>query len=82
MYPKRIVVIAECVQLKRQVDRIPEEYAIKIFAANRADQPFDERMRNRDVGNRLDPVDFEYTKVRKQAVETKERIVVGTDVFR
>ena len=55
---------------------------LEIFAANRADQPFDERMRNRDVGNRLDPVDFEYTKVRKQAVETKERIVVGTDVFR
>ena len=82
MYPKRIGVIAECVQLTRQVDRIPEEYAIKIFAASRADQPFDERMRNGDVRDRLDLVDFEYTKVRKPAVETKERIVVGTDVFR
>ena len=82
MYPKLIIVIAECVQLTPQVDGVPEEHAIKIFAANRADQPFDERMRNRHVGNRLDRVNFEYTKVRKPAVKAKKRIVVGTEVFR
>ncbi|MGH8508134.1 MAG: hypothetical protein ACREVH_05385 [Gammaproteobacteria bacterium] len=53
-----IVIVAEFVQLLRQVDRVPKEHPIKILAPNRPDQPFDERMRNRDVGNRLDLLGF------------------------
>lgn len=49
---RRVVIVPEWLQLPRQVDRVPEEHAIEIFAANRADQPFDERMRNRDVRDR------------------------------
>ena len=47
-----VVIIFEFAELTRQVDRIPEEHSIEIFAANRPDQAFDERVRNRDVRNR------------------------------
>ena len=50
----RVVIIRECVQLSRQVGRVPEEHVIEIFAADGADQPFDERMRNWGVRSRLD----------------------------
>ena len=34
----RVVIIRECVQLSRQVDRVPEEHVIEIFSADGADQ--------------------------------------------
>jgi hypothetical protein len=36
-----VVVIPECLQLSRQVDRVPEEGAVQVFAPNRADQTLD-----------------------------------------
>src|SRR5712691_110681 len=78
----RVVIIPEFIQLLREVDRVPEEHAVEIFAANGADQPFDERMRNRNVGNRLDLLGLEYTEVGEPTVETEQRIVVGADVLR
>ena len=81
MHPVRVVVICECVQLTRQVDRVPEEYAVEIFAADRADQPFDERMRNWRVWSRLDLLDREDPKVGEPAVKAKQRIVIRTDVL-
>jgi hypothetical protein len=64
-----IVVIAECLQLPRQVDYIPEEHAIEIFTANSADQPFDGRMRNWEVRDRLELLDLEYPQVGEPTVE-------------
>ena len=55
----RVVIIGECLQLPRQVDRVPEEHVIEIFAADGADQAFNERMRNRRAWNRLDLLDRE-----------------------
>ena len=81
MHAVRVVVICECVQLTRQVDRVPEEYAVEIFAADRADQPFDERVRNWRVRSRLDLLDREDAKVGEPAVKAKQRIVIGADVF-
>ena len=78
----RVVIVPERLQLPRQVDYIPEEHAIEIFVANGADQPFDERMRNRDLRNRFDLLDFEYAQVGEPTVKAKQRIVVGADVFR
>ena len=49
-----IVVSLEFAQLVRQIDCIPEKHAIKMLAPYGADQSFNERMRNRDVRNRLD----------------------------
>jgi hypothetical protein len=45
-----VVVISEFVQLTRQVEHVPEKYVIEILAPNRADQPFDEPMRNGAYG--------------------------------
>src|SRR5262245_34089957 len=49
-----VVVIAERCGLAREVNPVPEKRAIQEFAADRADQSLDERVRDRDVGNGLD----------------------------
>ena len=67
MHAVRVVIIPEFTQLARQVHRIPEEHAVEKLSANRADQSFDERMRNRYVGHRLDLINFEYTQIRQPA---------------
>ena len=82
MNAMRVVIVPEFVQLARQVDGVPEEYAIEILAPDRSDQPFDERMRDRSVRNRLDLLDLEDAQVGEPAVEAKQRVVVGADVFR
>ena len=82
MHAVRVVVICECVQLTRQVARVPEEYAVEIFAADRADQPFDERMRNWRVRSPLDLLDRKDAKVGDPAVKAKQWIVIRTDVLR
>ena len=40
VYAMRVVIIRERVQLPRQVNRVPEEQVIAIFAADGANQPF------------------------------------------
>ena len=82
MHAVLVVIISEFIQLARQVHGVPEGHAIEILPANGADQAFDERMRDRYVGNRLDFLDFEYTQVREPAVKAKQRIVIGAEVFR
>ena len=79
MNAMRVVVIPEFVQLPRQVHGVPEEYAIEVLAPDRADQPFDERMRNRSVRNRLDLLDLEDAQVGEPAVKAKQRVVVGAE---
>ena len=59
MNAELIVIIPEVAQLSHQIARIPEEHSVKILTANGADQPFDERMRNWGVRNRLDLLDIE-----------------------
>ena len=39
-----VVIISEFAQFPRQVERIPEEHVIEIFAPNRSNQPFDKGM--------------------------------------
>lgn len=55
---------------------------IGIFAAHGTDQPFNERMRDRGIWTRLDLLDLEHTEVGEPAVEAKQRVVVGAEVFR
>ena len=40
-----VVILAEIRQLSLQIAGIPEEYMVKVFAANSTDQSFDERVR-------------------------------------
>ena len=54
-----VVVVPELSQLPHQVDRVPEEHPVKVLTPDSSDEPFDERMRNRRVRNRLDLVDLE-----------------------
>ena len=67
----RVVIIRERIQLSRQVDRAPEEQVIEIFAADRADQPFNERMGNRYVRNRFDLIDRKDAQVSQPPVEAE-----------
>jgi hypothetical protein len=76
------VVVLELVQLPLKINRVPEEGAIKILASNRPDQPFNERVRHRGVGHRLDFLDLEHAQVGKPSVESEQRIVISADAFR
>ena len=82
MHAMRVVIIGERAQLPRQVDRVPEKHVIEIFAADGADQPFNERMRNRRVRNRLDLLDREDAQVGQPTVEAEQRVVIGADMLR
>ena len=52
----RVVIISKIAQLAPELERVPEEHAIEKFTPKRADQSFNERMRNRGIWNRLDLV--------------------------
>ena len=78
----RVVIIRERVQLPRQVNRVPEEHVIEIFAADGANQPFNERMRNRRVRNRIDLFDRADAQVGQPPVEAEQRIMIGANTLR
>jgi len=44
-----VVIVPELSQLPRQIHRVPEEHSIQVLTPDRADQPFDKRMRDRSV---------------------------------
>ena len=82
MDPIRVVVVFEFDQLVCQVHGIPEEYPIKVPPPDSPDQPFDKRMRDRSIRRRLDLLDLENAQVGQPAVKAKQRIVIGTQMFR
>ena len=77
-----IIIVFVFVQLARQVCGIPKEYAIKILAPDCSDEPFDKRMGDRSVRNRLDLLDLNHAQVGEPTAKAEERIVIGTNVFR
>ena len=82
MHAMAVVVIPERLQLSRQIRGVPEQDAIQVLAPDRADQTLNERMRHRCVGDRLDLLDLADAQVGAPAVEAKQRVVIGADVFR
>src|SRR5260370_38329583 len=78
----RVVIVLVFLQLARQVHGVPEKYPIKVLTPDRSDQPFDEGMRDRSVRNRLDLLDLQHAQIGEPTVKAKERIVIGTEVFR
>ncbi len=76
-----VVIVADHFQLSREIERVPEKHLIEDLAPDGADQPFDERMRHRSVGNRFYLPDFEYAQVGKPAVKAKQRVVVSAQMF-
>src|SRR6202022_3951405 len=77
----RVVIVLVFLQLARQVHGVPEKYPIKVLAPDRSDQPFDERMRDRSVRNRLDLLDLQDAQIGEPTVKAKEGIAIGTEVF-
>ena len=77
-----IIIVFVFVQLARQVSGIPKEYAIKILAPDCSDEPFDKRMGDRSVRNRLDLLDLHHAQVGEPTVKAEKRIMIGTEVFR
>ena len=73
-----IIVVFVFLQLARQVCGIPKEYAIKILAPDCSDEPFDKRMGDRSVRNRLDLLDLNHAQVGEPTAKAEERIVIGT----
>ena len=59
----RVVIDGERIQFSREVDCVPEEYVIEILAADRANQPLSERMRNPRVRNRFDFFNRAYAQI-------------------
>jgi hypothetical protein len=47
-----------------------------------ANQPFNEGMRNRDVGDRFYFVDFQYSQIGLPVMKLKQRGVIGTEISR
>jgi len=54
-----VVIGAEVFEFAVKVDRIPEERVVQIFAPDRPDQAFDERMRRWGIRHRFDLLDLE-----------------------
>jgi hypothetical protein len=82
MHAMCVVIVSEFSQLPGEVGDVPEEHAVEKLTPNRPDQPFDERMRDRRVRNRLDLLDLEYAQVGEPTVEAEEWVVIGAEVLR
>ena len=76
MDPVPIVVDRELLQLSLKVLRIPKQHVIQILAPNCSDQPFDKRVRDRQIRNGLNLLDTEDTKIGLSALEREQWIVV------
>jgi hypothetical protein len=77
-----IVVTSESGELALKIQSVPEPEVVQILSPDGADQPFNERVRAGHAGYGLDLVNFEYPQVRSPAMESEQRIVVGTEMLR
>ncbi|MFT5394401.1 MAG: hypothetical protein ACI8PT_004612 [Gammaproteobacteria bacterium] len=65
-----------------KVARVSKQNVIEKLSPSGANQPFNEGMRNPDVGNRFDFVDFQYPQVGLPAMKLKQRVLIGTEISR
>lgn len=79
MNASAVVKGSECVERSVQIDRIPLKRVIQIFAPDRPDSSFDERVRHRSVRHRPDLPDVENPQVRVPSMKAEQRIVSRTD---
>ena len=77
-----IVVGSESAELALKIQTTPEQDVVQILSPKGADQPFDERVGAGHEGYGLDLLNFEYPQVRSPAMESEQRIVVGTEMLR
>ena len=67
--PVSIVVFFEINELALEIAFVPEKHLVETLAPNRADEPFDKRMRERNIWDRLGLCDVQYSKVGALSVE-------------
>jgi len=60
MGPMGVVEILEVGEFSPEISSTPERRLVEVLAAERSDEPFDERVGERDMGDRLDLLDFEH----------------------
>src|SRR5882762_5957748 len=72
----------EIKELILQISGRPERRAVETFAAYRADQAFDEWMRERRVRHRLDGFHVKDSQIRLPLVESVQRIMVRAEILR
>jgi hypothetical protein len=77
-----IVVMLEIDELGFQVGCTPKQHSIEVLAPDGADQPLDEGVRERDVGNGLDFGHFQDPKVGLPLMESIQGIMIGAELFR
>jgi hypothetical protein len=77
-----VEVVPEIEQFIFEICSRPEQRVIQILTSNSADQPFDERMRQRNAGDTLDSGHLQNPQIGLPLVELIKRIVVGAEVLR
>jgi hypothetical protein len=76
-----VVIGGESIQLAMQVEAVPKECVVEILAPKSADQPFDERMRLRHEGDRLQFLDVEDSQIRPPSMKPKYGVVIGAEAL-
>jgi hypothetical protein len=77
-----VVVGLEIQQFIFQISTRPEQRMIQIFASNRTDEPFHERMGQGNVGDGFDFCHLQDPQIGLPLVKLIKRIVVGAEVLR
>jgi hypothetical protein len=77
-----VAVVPELEQFIFEICGRPEQRVIQILASNRADEPFDERMRQGNAGDALDFCHLQNAQIGLPLMELIKRIVVGAEVLR
>src|SRR2546428_14074404 len=77
-----VKVALEIKELQLQISGRPEQRPVETFAADRADQAFDEWMRQRHVRHRLDGFHVQDSRIRLPLVESVQRIMIRAEVGR
>ena len=76
-----VEVILELKQFAFEVYGCPEEGSIQELPADRADQPFHERMRQRNIGHRFDFCHIQDSQIGLPPLKEIERILVRAQIF-
>ena len=77
-----VKVALEITELHVQISGGPGQRPVKTLAPNRADQAFDEPMRQRHIRHRLDGFHVEDSQIRLPLVESVQRIMIRAEVGR
>jgi len=77
-----IIVMLEFEQLSLQVHSRPKQHPVQVLPPDRADQAFDERMRERHTRNCFDFCDLQYPQIGLPLVEPIQRIVIRAEILR